>query len=305
MTTKGWPALPLAAWQDAKETLHRYVQMVGKTRLDLAPFRNHWWHVTLSVATRGLTTGPMPAGDRTVEITFDFLDHRLVVAADDGSVGGFSLVDGLACADFYRQLLIALGEVGVRPRIHPEPYDLDSPPFPEDTDHATYDAEWAQRFWRVLQDIERVFAEFAGWFNGKQSPVQLFWHSFDLALTRFSGRPAPPRHGADPVTAEAYSHEVISFGFWPGDDRTPEPAFYSYTAPEPEGLTDLPLRPDEAAWQPAGGTAYLPYGAVRAADDPRAILLDFLDSAYRAGATAAGWDLDAFATRADPTRGTA
>ncbi|QBI18858.1 hypothetical protein ER308_04405 [Egibacter rhizosphaerae] len=297
-----WPALPLEEWHAPKETLHRYAQIVGKVRLDLVPFQNHWWHVTLHVATRGFSTGPMPSGDKTVEITFDFVDHRLVVTVDDGTVEWFDLVDGLACADFYHQLLATLDRVGVHPQVHPEPFDLDSPAFPNDRQHHAYDPEWVARYWQVLQRIQWVFVEFAGRFNGKQAPVQLFWHSFDLAFQRFSGRPAPPRAGADPVTAEAYSHEVISFGFWPGDTHTPYPAFYSYTAPEPRGLTEQPLAPDTAVWQPTGGSALLPYDDVRTASEPRAALLAFLDSAYQAGATTAGWDLDALATQADPDR---
>lgn len=297
-----WPELPLESWIQTKETLHRYCQVVGKIRLDLAAFQNHWWHATLRVATRGLTTGPMPAGAKTVEIGLDFIDHRVVVTTDDGLFESFPLVDGLACADFYQRLFAALDRVGVHPTIRPEPFDLESPPFSEDTEHDSYDAGWVTRYWRVLQVIERVFDEFQGWFNGKRAPVQLFWHTFDIATHRFSGRPAPPREDADVVTAEAYSHEVIAFGFWPGDQNVDYPAFYSYTAPEPEGLTAQPLRPAAAAWQSSGGMARLPYEDVRAAADPRAALLEFLDSAYHAGATTAGWDLAAFTTRADPSR---
>lgn len=295
-----WPELPLESWRETKETLHRYAQMVGKVRLALAPFRNHWWHVTLHLSVRGLTTGPLPAGERMLEVAFDFLEHRLVVQTDDGSTESFELRDGLACADFHDRLFAALERLGVRPRIVDRPYDLDPPPFSQDRVHQRYDPRWVERFWRVLQRVERVLVEFAGRFNGKQSPAHLYWHSFDLAQGRFSGRPAPPREGADPVSAEAYSHEVISFGFWAGDANVPYPAFYSYTAPEPPGLTSQPLRPPAAAWQASGGMALLAYDAVRGADDPRATLLEFLQSAYEAGARAAGWDLAAFATRADP-----
>jgi hypothetical protein len=297
-----WPELPLAAWRDSKETLHRYAQIVGKVRLALAPFRNHWWHVVLYVTTRGVTTGPMPADDRTLDITFDFIDHRLVVTVDDGAVASFSLAHGVTVADFHRELFAVLDGLGLRPRIHAEPFDLEPPPFPDDTEHHRYDPAWVARWWRVLQQAERVLTEFAGWFNGKQSPAQLYWHSLDLAMGRYSGRPAPRAPDTDPVTAEAYSHEVISFGFWAGDATIPYPAFYSYTAPEPPGLTAQPLRPAGAAWQPSGGMALLAYDDVRDSGDPRAALLEFFDSAYEAGATTAGWDVAAFATRADPKR---
>jgi hypothetical protein len=296
-----WPALPLEAWADTKATLHRYCQVVGKVRMALVPFRNHWWHVTLYPDTRGLSTGPMPTGDgRALEIAFDLIDHRLVVSASDGNTQSFTLADGLACMDFYGGLFGILDRLGVNVKIRPAPFDLRGPLLSEDREHDAYDPEAVSRYWTVLRHVADVLAEFAGWFNGKQSPVHLFWHSFDLALGRYSGRAAPPRPGADRVTAEAYSHEVIAFGFWPGDEKTPYPAFYSYTAPAPAGLAERGLRPREATWDAAAGTAYLPYEAVRRSPAPRATLLDFFSSAYQAGAGAAGWDQAAFATRAAP-----
>jgi hypothetical protein len=297
-----WPPLPLEAWRATKETLHRYCQMLGKVRLALVPFRNHWWHTTLYVDERGLTTGPMPVGDgRAAQVRLNLRDHAVELEDSSGDARRFALAQQPACAAFYEQLSTALTSLAVPAPIRPHPYDLDGPPFPDDYDNDTYDAEAATRYWRVLRATAGVLDEFAGWFNGKQSPVQLFWHSFDLALARFSGRRAPARPGAGLVEAEAYSHEVIAFGFWPGDDSVRYPAFYSYTAPAPNGLVDQPLEPAAAAWDHARGTARLPYDAVRQADDPRALLLAFCQSAYLAGARSAGWDVDDLATRAAPS----
>ena len=296
-----WPALPLDAWAETKATVHRYCQIVGKVRMALVPFRNHWWHVTLYPDTRGITTGPMPAGDgRALEIAFDLIDHRLVVSTSDGQTESLPLADGVACMDVYRGLFAILGRFGVNVTIRPAPFDLPGPLLSEDREHHTYDAEMVTSYWTVTRAVADVLGEFAGWFNGKQSPVHLFWHSFDLALARYSGRPAPLRPGADPVTAEAYSHEVIAFGFWPGDQKTAYPALYSYTAPAPPGLTDQPLLPAAATWNPDAGSTYLPYDAVRATASPRVTILEFLTSAYQAGARCAGWDVTAFATRAAP-----
>lgn len=295
-----WPELPYDEWEPTKQTLHRYAQMVGKVRMALVPFRNHWWHATLYVSARGLTTGPMAAGDVTAEVELDFVDHALRVRTSAGRSAGFALRDRFACSRFYEDLFTALGDVGVGARIRPEPFDLgDSPAFPDDTDHDRYDADAVARWWHILRLIEQTLERLSSRFNGKTSPTHLFWHSFDLAHARFSGRRAPPIEGADPVTAEAYSHEVIAFGWWPGDERTtPYPAFYSYTAPEPDALRDQPLAPAAAAWQDTGNgsLAILPYDAVRAAPDPAADLLAFYESAYRAEAAAAGWDVESFAT---------
>ena len=306
MTVEAWPPLPYREWEPTKQTLHRLVQIVGKIRMALTPFRNHWWHVTLYVDTRGLTSGPMPYGDRDVEIAFDLLDHRLRVITSDGRERGFALAASLPCASFYRALMGALDDLGIAVTIHPEPFDLgDSPAFPDDTVHDSYDADAVTRYWHVLAATQRVLAEFTGRFGGKASPLHLFWHSFDLAYGRYSGRPAPVAEDADPVSAEAYSHEVIAFGFWPGDERrTPYPAFYSYTAPEPDGLREQPLTPGGAEWQDTGtgSLAVLAYGDVRASPNPHDVLLGFLETAYQAGARTAGWDIDAFSTRTAPHR---
>jgi hypothetical protein len=254
--------------------------------------------VTLYPSTRGLTTGPMPDGDRYVEIAFDFVDHRLRAFASDGQEHVFELSQGLACASFYAQLFDGLSRIGVDVQIHAEPFDLgEGPAFPEDSIHDAYDAEAVERFWQAIGDTDRVLSAFAGRFNGKASPVQLFWHGFDLAYARYSGRPAAVPDGADPVTREAYSQEVVAFGFWPGDEKqTPFPAYYSYTSPEPGGLRDESLEPEAAAWREVGGgsLAVLPYDAVRESGDPSRTLLDFYESAYRAGAGAGGWDMEAF-----------
>jgi hypothetical protein len=293
---QGFPPLPLEEWEESKETLHRFVQVVGKIRLRYAPFMNHWWHVTLYVSPRGLRTSPIPYGNTTFEISFDLLDNRLVVSTSEGAGFTFAL-DDMPVAEFYRKLVDGLGTLGVHVAINTTPFDLgDGQKLDENVFHCVCDREYVGRFGRVLAQVDQVFKEFAGRFNGKQSPVQLFWHGFDLAVTRFSGRRAPRREGADAVTREAYSHEVISFGFWPGDRNMREPAFYSYTAPEPEGLTDQPLRPGSASWAPEGGMALLMYEDVRTSDSPREILLDFMESAYQAGTKTAGWDIEAFKT---------
>jgi hypothetical protein len=288
-----WPALPYEDWRETKETLHRYTQIVGKIRMSLVPPRNHWWHVTLYLDARGLTTGPMPYEGREIEIAFDFVDHRLRVWDSDGREVSFPLSDQPACADFYARLLEALEEIDAEVEIHAEPFDLgDSPPFAEDRLNSTYDADAVHRYWRVLAATTAVLDRLRSDFPGKASPVHLFWHSFDLAHARFSGRRVDPGD-VDPITREAYSHEVIAFGFWPGDEKqTPFPAFYSYTAPEPDGLTDGPL-PEPGAWHTDGGTlAILPYEEMRQAGDPDALLLAFYEGAYEAGSKAADWRVE-------------
>lgn len=291
-----FPPLPLDEWEDTKETLHRLVQIVGKIRLTCMPFQNHWWHAPLYVSSTGLRTGPMLYGDMTFEIDFDFIDHYIIISTSHGLAEEIPLVHGISVADVYIMLLDRLGELGISVDIHARPYDLaDSTPFIEDSRHASYDGRYVRRFWQILVQADMVFKAFAGRFTGKASPVHLFWHSFDLAYSRFSGKPAPPREGADPVTREAYSHEVISFGFWAGDANIRAPAFYSYTAPEPAGLAEQPLAPEAAFWNvtDGGAMALLMYDDLRQMEDPWMALLDFLESAYRAGANLAGWDTEA------------
>jgi hypothetical protein len=288
------PELPLERWEKTKETLHLWAQIVGKVRMASTAPRNHWWHVPLYVDVRGLTTRRMhsPTGV-TFQIDFDFVDHRLVVRTAGGTSESFALTDGLSVAVFDEQLHGILRSLGVDVAIRETPFGVPmTTPFPADREHAAYDREAVARFWHVLDWTDTVFEEFAGWYCGKTSPVHLFWHSFDLALSRFGGPRAPALSAADPVSREAYSHEVISFGFWAGDQNVREPTYYSYTAPEPPSLRGRPLQPEAARWaeQNGGSLALLPYEAVRTAPDPRSSLLAFLESAYRAGAELAGWD---------------
>jgi hypothetical protein len=290
----GLPELRLTDWEATKQTLHLWAQIVGKIRLAATAPRNHWWNAPLYVDVRGLTTRRLHSADGvTFQIDFDFVDHRLVVKTSGGEMDSFALVDGLSVAAFDEQLHATLDRLGVDVPIRETPFGVPTTtPFPADREHASYDPGAVERFWRILDWSDWVFEEFAGWYCGKTSPVHLFWHGLDLAVTRFSGRRAPALPDADAVTREAYTHEVISFGFWPGDDNVRESTYYSYTAPEPDGLREQPLRPDGAFWadQGAGSLARLPYEAVRTAADPRAALLAFLESAYEAGAAAAGWD---------------
>jgi hypothetical protein len=289
------PELPLEAWEPTKTTLHLWAQIVGKVKLAATAPRNHWWNAPLYLDVRGLTTRRLHQRQVSFQIDFDLVDHRLLVRTNRGQQGSFRLHDGLSVASFDRHLHQLLDRLGVDVAIRENPYGVPmTTPFPNDTEHAAYDPEYVRRFWQVLDWVDSVLEEFSGWYCGKQSPVHLFWHSLDLAVTRFSGRRAPPRAGADPVTREAYTHEVISFGFWAGDDTTRYPALYSYTAPEPPGLADQPLHPAAAAWRraPNGSMALLGYDQVRGAHDPRSTLLGFLQSAYDAGVRTAGWDRD-------------
>ena len=288
------PLAPLDEWEDTKLTLHLWAQIVGKVRMASSPPRNHWWHVPLYVSVRGLTTRRLHAVDGvSFEIEFDFLQHRLVVQTDQGAIESFPLHDGLSVAAFDTELHALLARMGVDVPIREVPFGIAvKTPFPADREHARYDAEIAQALWRAFAWSDGILEEFAGWYCGKTSPVHLFWHGLDLAVTRFGGGRAPELPEADAVTREAYSHDVISFGFWPGDESVRYPCFYSYTAPEPAGLREQPLTPDTAIWadQGSGSLARLAYEDVRTAADPRATLLSFLESAYVAGATAAGWD---------------
>ena len=295
------PELHLTDWRATKDTLHLYCQVIGKIRLATTAPRNHWWNVPLYVDVRGLTTRRLHHAGTTFDIALDFVDHAVVVRTADGRREAFALHEGLDVAAFDRRLHAALAGLGVDVEIRELPFGVPmTTPFPSDHEHAAWDREYVQRFWAVLDWTDSVLEEFSGWFKGKTSPVHLFWHGLDLAVTRFSGRDAPPME-ADAVTQEAYSSEVISFGFWAGDDNLGDAAFYSYTAPEPGGLRDQPLV--GGAWTDtgAGMLAILPYEAVRTADDPRTLLLAFLQSAYEAGARLAGWDTTAFNSSWCPT----
>jgi hypothetical protein len=301
LTVDALPPLPLAEWRPTKETLHRYAQVVGKVRLEHTPYQNHWWHAPLHVTPVGLRAPHMVGGDRSFEIALDLAAHEATVVASTGDRAAFALRDGLSVAEFYRSLLAALGDIGVPVELaNPRPFDLgDDRPFAEDAEHAAYDAAAVGRYRRILVWVDHVFRAYGGRFSGKTSPVHLFWHGFDLAVTRFSGRAVPVPPEATLLNREGYSHEVISFGFWPGDANVPDPAFYAYAAPAPAGLDGHPLRPPAAAWQP-GGMAVLMYEEVRTSPTPEETLLEFMESVYQAGAAAANWD--AAALRIEPAR---
>lgn len=298
---KAFPEIPLDAWRPTKNTLHLYCQIVGKIRLAMHPRINHWWHVPLYVTPRGLSTRTIPYDGGNFEIEFDFREHKLTMRTSEGGFEDFALYDGLTVADFYSSTFANLAKLGIHPRIWAVPYEAPSTmPFAEDHENKSYDKEYVERFHQILVAVDHVFQEFRGRFYGKSTPVHLFWHSFDLALTRFSGKAAPPMPEANKVTQEAYSHEVISFGFWFGDDKPNSvgaPAFYSYTAPKPDGLENEPLQPDSAFWTPDGGMALLMYDEIRDKADARQLVLDFLESAYQAGAKSAEWNLDEFSVR--------
>jgi hypothetical protein len=291
-----FPEIPLDAWRPTKNTLHLYCQIVGKIRLAMHPRLNHWWHVPLYVSPRGLTTRTIPFGGGNFEIEFDFRDHALKIYTSAGQTEDFALYDGLTVADFYGSLFSNLGKLGIEPDIKPIPYEAPSTtPFSEDRENKSYDKKYVERFHQILVAVDDIMQEFRGRFLGKSTPVHMFWHSFDLALTRFSGRSATVRDGANRVEREAYSHEVISFGFWFGDDKTvPAPAFYAYAAPEPDGLADEQLTPDTAKWAESNGAhlAVLLYDDVRSSTNSRGVILEFLESAYQAGAKSAGWDVE-------------
>jgi hypothetical protein len=296
------PALHLAEWRPTKDTLHLYCQILGKIRLATTPPRNHWWNVPLYVDVHGLTTRRLHHEGTAFEIRLDFLDDALVVETAEGRTESFSLAGGVPVGDFDRRVHETLRGLGVDVEILEKPFGVPmTTPFPEDGEHASWDHQAVARFGRILDWSDGVFEEFSGWFNGKTSPVHLFWHGLDLAVTRFSGRPSG-NASDDPVTREAYSHEVISFGWWAGDDNLGDAAYYSYTAPEPDGLRDEPLAVGE--WVTSGTSsslAILPYEEVRTSDDPRGTLLAFLESAYEAGARLAGWDTSAFTSSACPS----
>jgi hypothetical protein len=286
----GWPELPLHAWQDTYDTLHMWTQIVGKIRKTLMPRINHWWNVTLYVTPRGLTTSAIPYQDRSFDIEFDFVDHRLNFRSSDGSSKHVDLRPQTV-ADFYGNVLGTLQSLGINVEIHATPDEVANPiPFAEDRTHKSYDAAAAHRFWRILTSVDQVFQEFRARFIGKCSPVHFYWGSFDLAVTRFSGRRAPERPGADAMTREAYSHEVSSAGFWPGGGEIKGPAFYSYMAPEPPGFKTAQVQPQKAFYHAGMSEYFLMYDDVRRAESPAAMLLEFMQSTYEAGANLAKWD---------------
>ena len=293
-----WPELPTAGWRETYETLHLWTQIIGKIRLARSPWLNHSWHVALYVTARGLTTSPIPDGTRTFQIDFDLIDHALRVSTSDGAVRQFAL-SGHSVASFYAAVMSELAGLGIAITIDEMPNELPEPiRFSQDDRHATYDPDAVRRFFQILVSADSVFKQFRTGFLGKASPVHFFWGSFDLAVTRFSGRRAPRHPGGvphlpDEVACEAYSHEVSSAGFWPGSGAIDYPAFYSYAYPEPAGFRATQVRPDAAFFSEALGEFILPYDAVRIAAQPEQALLDFLQSTYEAAANAAKWDREA------------
>jgi hypothetical protein len=293
-----WPALPFAEWKDTSSTLHMWTQIVGKIRLTLSPWTNHSWHVTLYLTSRGLTTSPIPHGAYTFEIQFDFIDHQLLIDKSDGTRRTIPLKPQ-SVAEFYRSVMKALSDLELPVTINTTPNEIENPiSFDHDDEHRSYDPEYANRFWRVLVQSDRVFKEFRSRFCGKCSPVHFFWGSFDLAVTRFSGRPAPPHPGGvphlpDEITREAYSQEVSSLGFWPGNAAAPTPIFYSYAYPEPPGFAQAKIQPDTALYLAKLREFILPYDEVRTAEKPDQVLLDFAQSTYDAASKLGKWDRDA------------
>ncbi len=285
-----WPELPLEKWRDTYATLHLWAQVVGKIRLRLTPLVNHWWNVPLYLTARGLTTSQMPYGERAFELRFDFLAHDLVLEANDGTVKRLALRP-MTVADFHRDCLEMVRSAGFDVRIWRMPVEIPDPiAFDEDRVHGAYDAAWAERFWRILLSVDAVLQEFRSRFIGKSSPVHFFWGSFDLAVTRFSGRRAPERPNADAITREAYSHEVSSIGFWPGGSGVNGPAFYAYAAPEPVGFKAARVRPEAAKYDARLGEFLLMYDEVRAAESPTAALMAFCQTTYEAAANPGKWD---------------
>lgn len=298
MQNRALPALPLRDWDDTQHTLHLFIQIVGKIRMSAFPRANHWWHVPLYVTSRGLGTHPIPFGDRVVEVNFDFITHRLEVQCSNGFSQGFSL-EKSSVADFYNRLMQIFAALGIQITIKAEPYDVpfSDVPFAEDETHASYDRVAVEKYWQILLFVNGVFERFRGRYLGKSTPVHLFWHHADLALTRFSGNKAPPLKSGTRADQDAYSHEVISFGFWAGDQNTDQPAFYTYTYPEPEGIDKIALKPGSAHWKTDYGysMAFLSYEDVRQSADPEATLLEYLQHGYESLARLAGWDVKALA----------
>ncbi len=285
-----WPALPLSSWKDTYATLHMWTQIVGKVRLRLTPNLNHWWNVPLYVTARGLTTSRIPYGERAFEVWFDFIRHQLVLETSDGLEKTLPLKPR-SVAEFYQEFMELLRSAKIELKIWRMPVEMPDPiAFDRDRVHASYDRASVEKFWRILLSVDTVFNQFRTRFVGKSSPVHFFWGSFDLAVTRFSGRRAPERPGVDAMTREAYSHEVSSVGFWPGSGTVQGAAFYSYAAPEPQGFKDNPVRPDAAFYDRQLGEFLLMYDDVRKTESPTGALLEFCQSTYEAVATAGNWD---------------
>lgn len=297
MSGSTWPELEWSRWSKTADTLHMWTQIVGKTRLALTPLQNHWWNVPLYVTARGLSTSAMACKDDTLDIEFDFLDHALRMRCSSGKSESLALRP-MSVAEFYGAYLRCLGALGIAVKIWPMPVEVQNPVrFDLDTVHDSYEAEYAERFWQVLVSTQRVFREWAPGFLGKVSPIHFFWGSFDLAVTRFSGRRAPERAGADSIQREAYSHEVISAGFWPGNGGYGAAAFYCYAAPVPEGLAEKKITPAAAQWDKTLGEYIYRYDDLRRESSPDEALLEFVQGAYSAAADAAGWDRDALERR--------
>ena len=295
MSSETWPALPLDEWKSTYETLHLWTQVIGKIRLSHTPLINHWWNSTLYLTARGLTTSPIPRESGAFEISFDFIDHRLLIETSFGGIRTLELRPR-SCADFYDSVMRSLDELGISVEIEPMSCELPkNVRLDQDVEHTSYSHEWANRWWRITLAVHNVLQEFRGRFIGKCSPVHFFWGSFDLAVTRFNGRRAPDRD--DPMMREAYSHEVSSAGFWPGSGSVAEAAFYAYHAPQPAGFDRASVKPAAARYDSALGEFLLPYEAVRTTPSPRQTLLDFLQSTYEAGADLAGWDREALERR--------
>lgn len=297
-TDEAWPQLPFSEWSETCETLHLWTQVVGKVRLALTPLVNHWWNVALHVTSRGLTSRPIPYGTHTFSMDFDFIDHRFTIATSDGAIDRFAL-EPMPVAHFYAQLMGRLKRLGIDVRIWTMPSEIENAiSFDRDFGHAQYDPDWAHRFWLALLQSDRVFEKFRARFIGKASPVHFFWGSFDLAASRFSGRTALPPTRPVPnvaswVMQEAYSHEVCSCGFWPGNGGYGNAAYYVYAYPEPPGFSETPLRTAAATYDSRLGEFILPYGAVRDSSDPDGLLLGFLQETYEAAAALAVWDRSA------------
>jgi hypothetical protein len=284
------PALPFDSWKDTLATLHMWVQIVGKVRLKLCPLVNHWWNVPFYVTARGMTTSAMPYERRAIEVQFDFIEHKILIETSEGRIVEMAM-EPQSVADFYEKFMAALRELGLSVHIWTMPCEVPNPtPFEKDHVHAAYDADAAHKFWRILVWVDQIFKEFRAGFEGKASPVHFFWGSFDLAVTRFSGRPAPERPGADSITREAYSHEVSSAGFWPGGGDIKAPAFYSYAAPEPPGFAEQRVGPQAAFYHPQMKEFLLMYDDVRTAGSPKDALMEFLQSTYNAAADLGKWD---------------